>query len=139
MIRYTVVPSAKALNLLYNNKATEAISELEAGRKFELGQNSGYGTYWILYVRGLAYLQLRDGAKAAAEFQKIVDHRGVNPIHGIYPLGLLGLGRAYALQNNNAKARTAYQDFFAMWKDADADVPVLLAAKAEYAKLNDSK
>ncbi len=135
IIRYTVVPSAKALNLLHNNKAAEAISELEAGRKFEVGQNGGYGTFWILYVRGLAYLQLHEGAKAAAEFQKILDHRGVNPIHVIYPLGLLGLGRAYALQGDNAKARTAYQDFFAMWKDADPDVPVLLAAKAEYAKL----
>jgi tetratricopeptide (TPR) repeat protein len=134
-IRYTVVPSVKALNLLHNNKAAEAISELEAGRKFELGQNSAYGTFWIVYVRGLAYLQLHDGAKAAAEFQKILDHRGVNPIHGIYPLGLLGLGRAYVLQNDNAKARTAYQDFFALWKDADPDVPVLLAAKGEYAKL----
>ena len=104
-----------------------------------MGQNNGYGTFWILYVRGLAYLQLHDGAKAAGEFQKILDHRGVNPIHGIYSLGLLGLGRAYALQNDTAKARTAYQDFFAMWKDADPEVPVLLAAKAEYAKLNDSK
>jgi serine/threonine protein kinase/tetratricopeptide (TPR) repeat protein len=135
IIRYTVVPSAKALNLLHSNKAAEAISELEAGRKFELGQSGGYGTYWILYVRGLAYLQLHDGVKAAAEFQKILDHRGVNPIHGIYPLGLLGLGRAYALQGDNAKARTAYQDFFALWKDADPDVPVQLAAKAEYANL----
>jgi eukaryotic-like serine/threonine-protein kinase len=139
VIRYTVVPSAKALNLLRNDKAGEALSELESGRKFELGQSGGYGTSWILYVRGLAYLQLHDGAKAAAEFQKIVDHRGLNCIHGIYPLGLVGLGRAYALQNDTAKARTAYQDFFAMWKDADPDVPVLLAAKAEYAKLNDSK
>jgi tetratricopeptide (TPR) repeat protein len=135
VIRYTVVPSAKALNLLHNNKAGEAISVLEAGRKFELGANNGYGSYWIIYVRGFAYLQLHDGVKAAAEFQKILDHRGVNTIHGIYPLALLGLGRAYALQNDIAKARTAYQDFFAMWKDADPDVPVLLAAKAEYAKL----
>ncbi len=75
------------------------------------------------------------GAEAAREYQKILDHRGV-VINGIIgALAHLGLGRAYALQGDTAKARVAYQDFFALWKDADPDVPVLVAAKSEYAKL----
>jgi hypothetical protein len=73
--------------------------------------------------------------KAAAEYQKILDHRGINPTSPVYSLARLGVGRAYALQGDSAKAKPAYQDFFALWKDADPDVPVLKAAKAEYEKL----
>ena len=73
--------------------------------------------------------------KAAAEYQKILDHRGINPTSPLYSLARLGVGRAYALQGDSAKAKLAYQDFFALWKDADPDVPVLKAAKAEYEKL----
>jgi len=69
------------------------------------------------------------------EFQKIVDHRGVSPLAPEYALAHLGLARAYALQRDAAKARAAYQDFFALWKDADTDIPVLKEAKAEYGKL----
>ena len=86
-------------------------------------------------MRGEAYLRLRDGPKAAAEYQKILDHRGVEAGSPLYPLAQLGSGRAYALQGDKAKAKTAYQDFFAQWKDADPDVPILQEAKAEYAKL----
>jgi tetratricopeptide (TPR) repeat protein len=88
-----------------------------------------------MYVRGLAYLQLHDGTKAAAEFQKILDNPGVNTLSAFLPLARLQLARAYALEGDTAKARTAYQDFLALWKDADPDVPVLLQAKSEYAKL----
>ena len=88
-----------------------------------------------MYVRGEAYLRLRNGAKAATEYQKILDRRGVAPSSPLYSLARLGLGRAYALQGDSAKAKAAYQDFFAMWKDADPDVPILKEAKAEYAKL----
>jgi eukaryotic-like serine/threonine-protein kinase len=75
------------------------------------------------------------GAEAVREYQRILDHRGavINGIIGA--LARLGLGRAYALQGDTVKARVAYQDFFALWKDADPDVPVLIAAKSEYAKL----
>jgi hypothetical protein len=83
----------------------------------------------------MAYLQLRDAVKAAAEFQRILDHQGVSVWDTMYPLARLNLARAYALQGDKAKARTAYQDFFGKWKDADPDIPVLLAAKAEYEKL----
>jgi len=123
------------MSLLRHDKAVDAVATLEGGSKYELGQNGAYGTYWVLYVRGLAYLQLHDGAKAAAEFQKILDHPALNAVSPFPALSRLGLARAYALQGDNAKARTAYQDFFALWKDADHDVPILIAAKAEYAKL----
>jgi Flp pilus assembly protein TadD len=78
---------------------------------------------------------MRDGAKAAAEFQRILDHRGAAGFAPEYPLARLNLARAYVLQGDNAKARTAYQDFLAAWKDADPDVPILKTAKAEYEKL----
>jgi hypothetical protein len=88
-----------------------------------------------VYLRGEALLKLKDGANAAIEYQKILDRRGVDPTSPLYSLSRLGLARAYAFQNDTGKARTAYQDFFAAWKDADPDVPVLIQAKAEYAKL----
>jgi hypothetical protein len=91
--------------------------------------------YWPIYIRSEAFLKTRDGVKAAAEYQKILDHRGLAPHSPLYSLARLGLGRAYALQGDTAKARAAYQDFFALWKDADPDVPVLKQAKAEYEKL----
>jgi eukaryotic-like serine/threonine-protein kinase len=78
---------------------------------------------------------LHDGRGAAAEFQKFIDHRG---LVGNYPWGALarlGLARAYAMQGDTAKAKAAYQDFLTLWKDADPDIPILIAAKAEYAKL----
>jgi eukaryotic-like serine/threonine-protein kinase len=83
----------------------------------------------------VAYLKLGDGVKAAAEFQRILDHRGVGATDVRYTLSHLNLGRAYALQGDQAKARTAYQDFFAAWKDADTDIPILITAKAEYERL----
>jgi hypothetical protein len=72
---------------------------------------------------------------AAAEFQKILDHRGVDPLSPLYALAHLGSARAYALAGETSKSRTAYQDFLALWKDADPDIPILKEAKAEYAKL----
>lgn len=134
-IKNFISPSVQALNLLHRNKAAEAIAILEPGRRYELGAPIVTPAYTTIYCRGLAYLQLRDGGKAAAEFQKILDHRGVNSLSELLPLAQLQLARAYVLQGDNAKGRTAYQDFFAAWKDADSDIPVLIQAKAEYAKL----
>ncbi len=133
VIKYTVAPSVEAINLTRQNKAAEAITILEPSRKYEF--DGRYAQYFSLYVRGIAYLQLKDAGKAAGEFQKILEHRGLNPIGPLYPLAQLNLARSYVLEGDNAKARTAYQDFFALWKDADPDIPVLLAAKSEYAKL----
>lgn len=87
------------------------------------------------YVRGLAYLRGRAGAEAMAEFQKIIAHRGVVAVSALYPLAHLGLARAAALFGDTAKSRKAYEDFFALWKDADPDIPVLQQAKQEYDKL----
>ena len=87
------------------------------------------------YVRGQAYLKARQGKDAAAEFQKILDHRGVCQTSPACALSHLQLGRARALSGDAAAARTAYQDFFALWKDADPNIPILKEAKAEYTKL----
>ena len=87
------------------------------------------------YVRGQAYLHLRQGKEAAEQFQNILNHRGICGTLVTCSLAHLGLGRARALSGDNAGARTAYQDFFALWKDADPDVPILKEAKAEYTKL----
>ena len=88
-----------------------------------------------IYARGLIYLRERQSRQAIAEFQKIIDHRNVSATAPEHSLAHLQLARAYALQDDTVKARTAYQDFFADWKDADADLPLLKDAKAEYAKL----
>jgi len=102
-----------------------------AGR-FELGNIAGF---WLTYIRGEVYLRQKSGNDAAAAFQKIIDHRGIEPISPLYPLAHLGLARASVLSGDTAKARKEYQDFLALWKDADADLPVLQQAKDEYAKL----
>jgi hypothetical protein len=78
---------------------------------------------------------VRQGREAAAEFQKLIDHRGIVVNSPLGALARLQIGRAYATQGDTAKARAAYQDFLALWKDADPDIPILKQAKAEYAKL----
>jgi eukaryotic-like serine/threonine-protein kinase len=137
ILKYSYIPALHALILLHQNKPTDAIAALEPARKFEFAGalHTASSVYWPIYIRGLAYLQLHDGGKAAAEFQNILDHRGINPLSVLGPLAQLNLARAYALQHDTAKARAAYQDFFALWKDADPDIPILLSAKSEYAKL----
>jgi hypothetical protein len=87
------------------------------------------------YLRGNAYMMLHDGNRAAMEFQKFIDRRGVVRNSPFGQLARLGLGRAYAMQGDAPKARAAYQDFLTTWKDADPDVPILIQAKAEYDKL----
>ncbi|HTU34449.1 MAG TPA: hypothetical protein VMF66_11665, partial [Candidatus Acidoferrum sp.] len=136
ILQTQILPSISALNLLNARKADEAVTALEPSRKYELGAPVSGATYLSIYVRGLAYLQLRDGAKAAAEFQKILDHPGLGAINVLYSLAELNRARACGLQNNTAQARIDYQNFLAGWKDADPDVPVLITAKAEYAKLH---
>jgi tetratricopeptide (TPR) repeat protein len=98
--------------------------------QFEVG-----GSLYPVYIRGEAYLLLNRGKEAAAEFQKFLEHRGIAVNSPLGALARLQLGRAYALQGNTAQSRAAYQDFFGLWKDADPDIPILIAAKAEYAKL----
>jgi len=88
-----------------------------------------------IYVRGEAFRLEHQGREAAAEFQKILDHRGVVVNEPIGALAHLGLARAYVLQGDTVKSRAAYQDFLTLWKDADLDIPILQQAKTEYAKV----
>jgi hypothetical protein len=109
---------------------------LEPAAPYELGNAGAFiNSLYPAYVRGQAYLLAHQGAAATAEFQKLLDHRGVVTNFVTGALAHLQIGRAYAMAGNTAKAKAAYQDFFALWKDADPDVPVLNEAKAEYAKL----
>jgi hypothetical protein len=87
------------------------------------------------YVRGEAFVAAHQYGEAVAEFQKILDHRGLVGADPIGALAHLQLGRVFALSGDNAKAKSAYSDFLTLWKDADADIPVLQQAKAEYARL----
>src|SRR5262249_22908331 len=110
---------------------------LQAASSFELGAPTsviGLALYPV-YVRGLAYLAARNGPAAAAEFQKVLDHPGVALNEPIGALAHLQIARAFALEGQKDKSRTAYQDFLTLWKDADPDIPILQQAKAEYVKL----
>jgi tetratricopeptide (TPR) repeat protein len=115
---------------LQSGNAAKAVETLAAAMPYELGQ-----TLLPAYIRGEAYLKLGQGSAAAAEFQKIVDHPGAVQNDPLGAVAHLGLARSFALSGDNAKARTAYQDFLGLWKDADPDIPILKQAKAEYAKL----
>jgi serine/threonine protein kinase/tetratricopeptide (TPR) repeat protein len=129
------LPLARALLSLQRNQPAQAIAQTESAVPYELGgepRGSGYDTN---YVRGEAFLRAHDGEKARAEYRKILDHRGVASTNVLYSLAHLGLGRAYVQLGDTAKAKAAYQDFFAIWKDADPDVPILKTAKEEYEKL----
>src|SRR5262249_12004154 len=129
------IPTAKAALALHDGKPREAVEALKPALRYEPSFRSLLATY----LRGQAYLQSKSGAEAAAEFQKIVSHRGVALRWPLFPVSYLGLGRAYAIEGDQAKSRKAYDDFFAIWKDADPDIPILVQAKAEYAKLGTAK
>jgi tetratricopeptide (TPR) repeat protein len=129
LLNNLVVPTVRAILELQRKNPSRALTLLEAAKPY------GVSDFGSIYVRGAAYLQAHEGAEAAAEFQKILDHRCVSPLDSAYTLARLGLGRALALQGQSAKARTTYQDFLAFWKDADPDIPVLNRAKEEYEKL----
>jgi len=123
-------PLYRAQIALHDADAAQAIELLESAHRFESSGNFG-----PQYVRGQAYLKLNKGAEAAAEFQKILSHRGWSVRGVLYPLAYVGLARGAILQGDTAKARKAYQGFFALWKDADPDTPILIEAKREYEKL----
>ena len=112
----------------------KAIETLQAAIPYELG-SVGYVTLYPVFVRGEVYLAARHGSEAAVEFQKLLDYRGLLGNSPIGALARLGLARAYVLQGDTVKAHAAYQDFLTLWKDADPDIPILIAAKKEYAKL----
>ena len=131
--QFYYLPTIHAAIALDQNAPTKAIANLQPASPYELGQPSL--TLRPVYVRGLTYLAAHQGAQAAAEFQKILDHPGVVSNEIISPLAHLGLARARALSGDKTGARKAYQDFFALWQHADPDIPILRDAKSEYAKL----
>jgi tetratricopeptide (TPR) repeat protein len=112
------------------NGAAQAVEELQITFRYEAAAE-----FWPQYLRGKAYLKLKRGAEAAAEFQKILDHRGYAPLSPLYPLAHLGLARSATMTGETAKSRKAYEDFFAAWKEAGADLPILIDAKKEYERL----
>jgi len=132
------LPTIRAQIEMSRKNPARSIELLQAAAPYELGMLTANGVnscLYPVYVRAEAYLSAQQGAAAAAEFQKILDHRGLLWNCATGALAHLGLARAYAMQGETAKARAAYQDFLAQWKDADPDIPVLKQAKAEYAKL----
>jgi eukaryotic-like serine/threonine-protein kinase len=139
-VRFNYLPALRGLLALQHGEPAKAIELLQLAAPYELGSPPStfygfFGSAYPVYVRGEAYLALHQGAAAAAEFQKILSHRGIVVSDPIGALAHLQLGRAYAIQSEEAKARTAYQDFLTLWGDADPDVPILKQAKAEYGKL----
>jgi DNA-binding winged helix-turn-helix (wHTH) protein/Flp pilus assembly protein TadD len=126
------LPTIRAALALDSQNAEKAIDELRTMGSYEM---SAVGQLHPVYLRGRAYLMLRDGRAAKTEFQKIIDSPGLVMENPVGTLAHLGLARAYALQGDTAKSRAAYHDFFTLWKDSDPDIPVLREAQAEYAKL----
>ena len=127
-----VVPMLRAAVEKSRGNTAEAIQLLEAIRRYDLGRVTGLGT---TYLRANLYLQQRMGNEAAAEFKTIIDRRGIDPVSPVHTLAHLGLARAAVVNGDTAAARKSYQDFFALWKDADQDLPVLVQAKKEYEQL----
>ena len=124
-------PTIRAAISMNEGNPREAIELLEVTRAYDLGTMASMDSS---YLRGQAYLRLGDGSDAVTEFERIIDNPGIARNWPVGALAHLGLGRAYVLKRDTPRARSAYQDFFALWKDADPDVPILKQAKAEYAK-----
>jgi DNA-binding winged helix-turn-helix (wHTH) protein/tetratricopeptide (TPR) repeat protein len=135
--RFSYLPVVRARILLNHGEASKAIEQLQVSAPYDLGAPRFlFGALYPIYMRGEAYLAARQGAEAAVEFQKILEHRGVVGSDPIGALTHLQLARSATLKGDKAKARTAYEDFFLLWKDADPDIPVLKQARTEYLKLN---
>jgi tetratricopeptide (TPR) repeat protein/predicted Ser/Thr protein kinase len=134
-----VLPTIEAMLALNRGDGKRAAELLKPASDYELGKPPAYVTtvppLYPMYVRGQTYLKTRQGDQAAAEFRRMIDHRMVSLNYPLGALAYLQLGRAHVLQGDVANARSAYNDFFSLWKDADPDIPILKEAKAEYAKL----
>jgi serine/threonine protein kinase/predicted Zn-dependent protease len=137
IVQFNFLPATRAQIDLIDNDFVRAIEALQPAAPYELGSPNSVISLALypVYVRGEAYLAAHQASEAAAEFQEILDHRGIVLNEPIGALAHLQIGRAYVMEGDTAKARAAYQDFLTLWKDADPDIPVLIAAKSEYAKL----
>ncbi len=139
-VRFTYTPTLHALLALNRGEPAKAIEQLQIATANEFATprsaaHANFGALYPIYVRGEAYLAEKQGTQAAAEFQKILAHRGIVASDPIGALARLQLGRAYALSGDNLKAKTAYEDFLTLWRDADSNTPILKQAKAEYARI----
>lgn len=139
-VRICYLPELHALLALNHGEPAKAIEALQSAGPYELGVplswfNGSFGALYPVYVRGEAYLLAHQYTEAAAEFQKILDHRGIVGPDPIGALAHLQIGRAFALSGDTTRAKAAYLDFLTLWKDADQDIPILQKAKAEYARL----
>jgi len=138
LMHFNYLPSLRGRLALTRNDWSKAVETLQVTSPYEFGTGTAAAfatAFHPIYVRGEAYLNGDQGSLAATEFQKILDHRGAVQNSPIGALAHLQVGRAYAMQGDTAKAKAAYQDFLTLWKDADPDIPILIAAKAEYAKV----
>jgi len=139
-VRFTYVPVLRALVALGRGRPTDSVEQLQSTVPYELAVNGldvnlYLGGLHSAYVRGEAFIAARRYTEAVAEFQKILDHRGIVGADPIGALAHVQLGRAFALSGDNTKAKAAYEAFFSLWKDADPGVPILKSVKAEYDKL----
>jgi DNA-binding winged helix-turn-helix (wHTH) protein len=139
LVQFNYLPTIRGRLALNRGDVSGATQGLGVAAPYELGTTRAINLNWTamlpVYVRGEAYLAASQGSEAAAEFQKILDHRGLVLYQPIGALAHLGLGRAYVLQGDIPKAKAAYEDFLTLWKDADPDIPVLHQARTEYSKL----
>jgi eukaryotic-like serine/threonine-protein kinase len=135
ILNQALLPSARAMIAVQRGNPDAAVELLKSAIPYEMGTGPSAVNLIPAYVRGLAYLREQKGQEAVQEFKKYLDNPGLSIGDPLYALARLGVARGYALEGDKAKARQAYQDFLALWKDADPDVPVLKEAQAEYAKL----
>lgn len=135
LVQFHYLPTIRAQIAINQGQPAKAIEMLQGSVPYEYAAITVPLYMAPVYVRGNAYLAVHEGAAAAGEFQKILDHRGIVRNHLVGALAHLQLGRAYAMTGDSQKARSAYQDFFSLWKEADPGIPVLKQAKSEYAKL----
>jgi len=140
-VKFTYVPVLRAVSALQRGKPVNSLDELQISLPYELAANGLNFNHFYLgglhsaYVRGVALMATHRYAEAAAEFQKILDHRGLVGLDPIGALSHLQLGRAYVLAGDRIKAKSAYEDFLSLWKNADPDIPILKSARAEYDRL----
>ena len=136
-VRFSYLPVIRAVVAVQHGEPFKAIDALQASVPYEMGsprssQTAFFGSLYPVFFRGEALLAAHRGAEAANEFQKILSHRGITIGDPVFVLAHVGLARAYALSGESAKARAQYEEFFALWKNADPDCPILKRAKAEF-------
>jgi hypothetical protein len=140
MVKFSYLPVLRAVIALNHRQSYKAIDLLEVAKPYELGYQGFYlvgfaGPLYAVYVNGVAHLTAGHGSEAAAEFQKILDHRGIVLADPIGALSRLQLGRAFVLSGDQIRAKAAYDDFLTLWKNADPDIPILRQAKEEYVRM----